>query len=141
MTESHTNDSRLFELDHKGLHALIGELSALAPEPEQRDEWLSILTRLRRRLEAHFLREEQDDSFLQIVRDCRPNDVHLAVALMEDHRPLREELCELVRLGASEEMGDLVARAARFVGHLKEHEASENELLVEALSRDDGCRD
>lgn len=111
-------------------------------------QFVDVLSRLRDRLATHFALEEAFGYFEDAV-DVAPHLTRAADSLRNEHSTLFLELCDLVeeaeRLLYRESSSGVARRLANrfhdFHNRLKDHEARENELILDSLDCDIGVGD
>jgi hypothetical protein len=111
-------------------------------------QFVDLLSRLRDRLATHFALEEAFGYFEDAI-EVAPRLSRRCDELRAEHGTLFVELCNLVedaeRLLYREAHGgvvkQLVYRVSAFRNHFEEHEARENELILDSLDCDIGVGD
>ena len=108
-----------------------------------------VLAELRRRLEAthwhiteHFRFEEQN-GYLDAVRKREPRLERAIEQLAQEHRALEQSLKALIREAAAVSRLGAAFRekVRRWVEHVRQHEARENDLVFDAFNLDISAED
>jgi hypothetical protein len=105
-------------------------------------ELSSHLARTKTHLTEHFHFEEHN-GHMDAIREREPRLEHAVQQLTGDHRQLLQSLDALLeRTQAATSLGGpLREEVRRWINHVRQHEARENELVQEAFNRDIGAED
>lgn len=104
-------------------------------------ELLRCLQRARTLLEHHFVSEEAPGGFFDTVRSAAPRFSPRVEKLGEDHRAFLSELDQLAeraRACLAGPVAEVLKQAADLARRLREHEAHEGEILIDALYDETG---
>jgi len=138
--------------DNEQLRGLLAEANAMlaaSPPSHVRTRRLaSLLAELRDQLAMHFSLEEAYGYFEDPV-SVAPHLSEQAESLREQHGELYKDICQLAetaenlsdRNGKSRGLQQVACRFLEFYGRLQDHEATENDLIVQAYNVDIGVGD
>jgi hemerythrin len=118
------------------------EATARAAEGGTLAEARAWLVAVRAHLAEHF-RFEEEDGYLDAVRNREPRLERAAEQLAEEHRRLMRALDELLEEAARTVRLDdgLREGVRRWVKEVRKHEARENDLVQDAFTQDLGTKD
>lgn len=105
---------------------------------------LQRLHEMRALLEPHFLGEEAQDGFFDLIRARASRHLGMVESFREDHVAFLSEIDRLaarVRECLAGPVAQVLDEARNFARRLDEHEARENNLLIDAMYNDSGQGD
>lgn len=129
------------EQDVLAEHRSIHEMTRLMEACRDLDELLRRLEEFRARLAPHFVGEEAPDGFFDVVRSRASRHLARVEQLGKDHRAFLDEIDRLggqARACLAGPVAEILRGAADFARRLREHEARENDLLIDAMYIDIG---
>ena len=100
------------------------------------------LRTLRFTLEVHFCSEEAPDGFFDMVRERAAAYVSRVEQLRQEHVALLREtelILDRIRACVAGPVAEIMKQAGTLAYRIERHEASENDLLGEAMSTDVGA--
>jgi iron-sulfur cluster repair protein YtfE (RIC family) len=138
--------------DNRELHELLQRAAAAFSRPDRVHapprQLADLVSSLRDRLGMHFSLEEAFGYFEDAV-SVAPRLNRLANELREEHSGLFVEVCDLVEQAERLQYGETPANAVRslaenfndFYRRFQDHDARENEMILQALDDDIGVGD
>lgn len=125
-----------------------GLLAASPARPPTTRRLASLLAELRDQLAMHFSLEEAYGYFEHPV-SVAPHLSEQAESLRRQHDEFYKDICQLAETaenfssgnGKSRELQQVTSRFLEFYGRLQDHEAKENDLIVQAYNVDIGVGD
>jgi hypothetical protein len=102
------------------------------------------LRTLRFTLEVHFCSEEAPDGFFDMIRDRATMYVGRVEQLRQEHVALLREtelILDRIRACIAGPVAEIMKQAGTLADRIERHEASESDLLGEAMSTDTGSGD
>jgi Hemerythrin HHE cation binding domain len=140
-SSSSSNDTREQILaEHRQIRDLVKKIE----DTPDLAELHSGLQQLQPLFEQHFAREEALDGLHSGMRDRAPQQSAAIDALKEDHRQLLAEVAALrarVKACLDGPIQEIETSCTSFISRLKEHEARENEVFLDAIWTDLGTGD
>ena len=137
--EIHPEARRRIEAEHEHLKTLVSRLEGV----EGLDEARTTLQELRDALVEHFATEEADDGLHQAIGTTAPEKDRAIEGLFDEHREFLIRLSRIQRKAEAchEALETLFEDGRRLAADLREHEAKETELFLDAVYTEHGGGD
>ena len=122
----------------------IADMAQLLHHAQGLGQLAQSLRTLRFTLEVHFCSEEAPDGFFDMVRERAAAYVSRVEQLRQEHVVLLREtelILDRIRACVAGPVAEIMRQAGALADRIERHEATENDLLGEAMSTDVGAGD